>query len=420
MRSVFLALLSFISSMAIAQHAVDRLVLKDGSLHEGYIKLQRVGKDFIFVSEKTTATITGATISQKQVLNIDKLPEPWKKWAKENKSLFKKSDEGLSLSDIIFNMAKGEDLKNVYVLEEGDEIKYVDLTERTDTIPLAKIQSVERIPAPDSVLSKTVDVITRKNGDIEEVIKGMILSQVPGEKVKIMQESGVIKVVKFSDVISERKEKGCPELSFCEQSRYLEIVRTTSKGKEFEGVITMRYYGNDSEDGYLLVTDKDDQSQKVWMKDVTEIQKTFNDKGYIEKIKLDVEDDHVYVNQSLSQWYQAEVSTILSSKKIEVKGDDSGIIKIKLPESASEVLVEITMKNTKENKESTLLKPAKILKDYRFSFSYETIVKNKIEPQSSDILDNQKESLCRSYTLQKGEYVLYRKSDQKCVLFIIE
>lgn len=418
MRNLFIAILSLIPYVAMAQNAVDRLVLKDGSLHEGYIKLQRIGKDFIFVSEKTMAVVTGATISQKQNLDIDKLPEPWKKWAKENKSLINKKEKSLNLSDIIFNMAKGEDLKNVYVLEEGDEIKYIDLRERTDTIPLTKIQSVERIPAPDSVISKTIDVITKKTGDKKEKIEGYIISQIPGDKVKIKQESGVIKVIKFSDILSEQKKKGCPDMSFWEQSKYLEIVRTTTKGKEYEGVITMRYYGTDSEEGYLLVTDREGESHKVLMKDVTEIQKTPN-KGYKERILLEVEDDRVYVNGIQTKWYQAEVSTLFASERIEVKGG-SEIVKIKLAEGSFEESVEIIMQNTKENKECILLKPDKKSKDLRFTFSYKTIVTNRIPSQSSKVANNEENHLSMTYNLRKGEYVLYRESDKKCILLTVE
>lgn len=414
MRRFYITLISFIPYIAIAQNAVDRLVLKDGSLHEGYIKLQRVGKDFIFVSEKTTAIITGAAISKRQVLYIDNLPEPWKKWAKENRNLVNQKEKSINLSDIIFNMVKGEDLTGVYVLEEGDEIKYIDLAERTDTIPFTKIQSVERIPAPDSVMSKTIDVITKKNGDREDIIKGQIISQIPGEKVKIRQENGVIKVVKFSDILSESKEKGCSDLSFCAQSKYLEIVRTTSKGKEFEGVITMRYYGNNTNDSYLLVTDKDDAPHKVLMKEVTEIQKTPN-KEYKERILLAVEDDHVYVNKKLAQWYRTEKS--MFTKKLMVKAD-AGIVKIQLDKDSQDINVEVEMQNTDENRATFLLKAERKSRDPHLYFALDSMVDDVLPVKKESV--NTKETLSRTYALHKGEYVLYRRSDKKCIPLKIE
>ncbi|MBO4673403.1 MAG: hypothetical protein J5616_03540 [Bacteroidaceae bacterium] len=419
MRNLFLSLLLFIPCLAIAQEPVDRLVLKDGSVHDGYIKVQPLDKEyFIFESYQTTAIVTGATAIPKQKLDIDKLPEHWKKWAKENRDLIRKDEDGLILSDIIFNKAKSENLQDVYVLEDGDEIKFIDRIKRIDTIPFAKIKYVERILEPDNIINKTIDVIKKKNDNGEETIKGQIISQELGEKVRIKQETGGIKVIKISDIISEKKEKGFSDLSFCEQSQYWERVKTNQNGQEYEGVITMRYYGNDIDDSYLEVTDKDDQSHKVRMKDVTEIQKYPNNE-YKKKILYNVEDDHVYVNDTLTQWYQAKVSTTFSSKKIEVRGD-SCIVKIKIPENSFETSVEIAMKNTKGNKESLLFKSIKKVKDYRFSFSYETIVTNKIDSQSSIVCGKEDELLCRSYILQKGVYILYRESDRKCILFEIE
>lgn len=415
MRRFFLSLLLLIPCIAIAQDAVDRLILKDGSSREGYIKIQHVDKDFVFVSQKTTATIKGATISRKQKYDLDKLPKRWKQWVKENPNVSSKNENAFFLSDILFNMAKQTDLQEVYVLEEGDEIKYIDLAEREETIPLDEIQSVERIPVPDSVISKTIDLIVKNDGDS---IKGQIISQDSEERVKIRQGNGITKVVKFSDILFEEKVKECSGLSFWEQSKYLEIVRTTSKGKEFEGVITKRYYGNDSEEGYLLVTDKDDKPHTVPMKDVTEIQKSPN-KGYKEKVRLNVEGDSVYVNQTLAKWYQAEISSFFIFKRIEVKGD-SEIVKIKNSEESSEISVEITMKNTKENQDCILLKPEKKTKNYHFSFSYETIVNDAIPPKPLEEKLKVDEPLRRIYTLRKGEYVLFRRSDNKCVILKIE
>ena len=408
MRILILLLLSLIPYWAIAQDAVDRLVLKDGTQYEGYIKIQHIGKDLVFVSQKKTAIITGATISQPKKFDIDKLPEPWKKWANEHKNLINKKEKYFNLSDIFFNMAKGEDLKDVYVLEEGDEIKYIDLKERTETIPLTEIQSVERIPAPDSIISKTIDVITKKVGD--EKIEGYIICQIPGDIVKIKQESGVIKVIKFSNILSEEKKKVCSDLSFWAQSKYLEIVRT--KGKEYEGVITMRYYGTDSEEGYLLVTDREGESHKVLMKDVTEIQKTPN-KGYKERILLEVEDDRVYINRNLAEWHQTEKS----SKKYMLRADE-GMTIIQLAEDIQDMDVDVEMQNTDENRATFLLKAKRQSKDSPLYFTHDSIVDDAITPQKESVSTNG--ILSRIYALDRGEYVLFRRSDRKCVLLKIK
>lgn len=414
MRNCLFSILLCLPCLAVAQNTVDRLVLKDGSQYEGYIKIQHIGTDFVFVSEKATVIVKDATISQNSI-DIEKLPEQWKEWAKKHKNSINQEDNTFSLSTIFFNIAKERELKDVYVLEEGDEIKYIDLQERTDTILLKDIQLIERILVPDSVLSKTIDVITRKNGNKEEIVKGQIISQVPGEKTKIKLKSGAIKVIKFSDIISESKEKVCSDLSFCEQSRYLEIVRTTSK-EEIAGVITMRYYGDNSDESYLMVTDRDDQPHKVLMKDVKEIQKTIN-KDYKERILFVAKGDDVYVNRNLARWHQSEKNTSL--KKMAVKAD-SGIVKIPLTNGSNEVDVEVEMQNTEENRAMFLLnlKAEVKSKDLFYTFSLESVADEMITPQKESV--NSKETLSRTYTLHKGKYVLYRRSDKKCVLLFIE
>ena len=83
---------------------VQKLLLKNGSELEGYISMQRPGKDFTFIAEKAIIYMPGTEIKSivDHEVSIKQLSFGWIEWAEKNDAFEGLGDNRiLILSDII-------------------------------------------------------------------------------------------------------------------------------------------------------------------------------------------------------------------------------------------------------------------------------------------------------------------------------
>ena len=97
---------------------------------------------------------------------------------------------------------------------------------------------------------------------------------------------------------------------------------------------------------------------------------------------------------------------------------DAGIVKIQLDKDSQDINVEVEMQNTDENRATFLLKAERKSRDPHLYFALDSMVDDVLPVKKESV--NTKETLSRTYALHKGEYVLYRKSDKKCIPLKIE
>ena len=63
-------------------YPVETVVLQDGSVLEGYMSVQRPGKDIVFVAQKATIYVPSDKVVSivRHETEVDKLSEQWKEW----------------------------------------------------------------------------------------------------------------------------------------------------------------------------------------------------------------------------------------------------------------------------------------------------------------------------------------------------
>ena len=99
----------------------DTVVLKNGSVLEGYISVQHPGKDIIFFAEKATVYIPVKQVKSvlEYDIEIETLSDPWKAWVGDNPLLVKtvRGSKFLQMTDIIL----AETAENDTVVRPGNE-----------------------------------------------------------------------------------------------------------------------------------------------------------------------------------------------------------------------------------------------------------------------------------------------------------
>ena len=103
-RFCWILLLNLLVLTAVAG-PYETVVLKNGSVLEGYISVQHPGKDIIFFAEKATVYIPVKQVKSMldYDIEIETLSDSWKAWAGDNPLLVKtvRNSKFLQMTDII-------------------------------------------------------------------------------------------------------------------------------------------------------------------------------------------------------------------------------------------------------------------------------------------------------------------------------
>ena len=163
----------------------ETVVLKNGSVLEGYISVQHPGKDIIFFAEKATVYIPVKQVKSvlEYDIEIETLSDPWKAWVGDNPLLVKtvRGSKFLQMTDIILVETAENDTvvldsavvretntplysnwnvvpRKVRILEKGEVIKYLDFTPNSYYLDWKDIQAIKRAPRATTDLTGLIDV----------------------------------------------------------------------------------------------------------------------------------------------------------------------------------------------------------------------------------------------------------------------
>lgn len=231
-----IALLAFIisfASNALAQN-VEQLVCKDRSVYEGFIVEQKASKSMTVFAEKATVVIKKSLITSPVTTShrIENLSEDWQHWVRENLS---PETSEITLKSFSSN---GITYNNVYVIEDGSYVTFLDLTKRNYTIPWANVQSTTKTLRSENEFSGVNDVVVTKGG---ERFVGQITEQCLGQYLKIRTEDDRIVSISPTDLLSTSVEPINDNLPLFKQVRLLDIIEVD--GQKIEGVIVSREFG---------------------------------------------------------------------------------------------------------------------------------------------------------------------------------
>ena len=253
----------------------ETVVLKNGSVLEGYISVQHPGKDIIFFAEKATVYIPVKQVKSvlEYDIEIETLSDPWKAWVGDNPLLVKtvRGSKFLQMTDIILAETAENDTvvldsavvretntplysnwnvvpRKVRILEKGEVIKYLDFTPNSYYLDWKDIQAIKRAPRATTDLTGLIDVVALRTG---EKYEGQIIEQIPGERIRLLKNDGIVEVINAGQIAFQQKKKLNPNQSLFEQSPLLDVV--CIKKDEDTGIIVEQNYGGEKEPGYLLI-----------------------------------------------------------------------------------------------------------------------------------------------------------------------
>lgn len=414
-------------------YPVEKVILQDGSILEGYMSIQRPGKDIVFVAQK--ATIYVPTDKVASIVNhefeINKLSNSWKEWLKNNpnaietvngKSYFTLSDIVLKETDIKTDSAIVDSLqkirfdgviwnvtpRKIRIIEKGAIIKYVDFTPNTYYLNWKDIRSIIRPKRGKTDLSGVVDKIELCSG---ENLSGQIIEQAPGKFVKLLKNDGMIEVITLDKIITQKKVKLNNAQHLIEQVPYIEILYA-KPNKVIRGILIEQNYGTKQTESYVLFQQEDGEIWKCYNSDITEIRKEKNE-VYTPLDDIIIKQDEFFVNRKKVKAidideYDSFLILDLKEKPVVLKQDSIG-----------EKLVLETFDET-SNRECILLKliQIKVKGKMRSVFTYEDLVQHSIRPSNISVSVNH--TLKLEYPVSTGEYIIYKPQGKKVIWCKIE
>lgn len=285
MKNVFLkiAVVAFVACMSVCASAqnVEQLVCKDQSVYEGFICEQLVGKTMSVYAEKATIVIKRSKVHSTSTRNVDliNLSEEWQTWAKENlpEGATQISMKTIHCDDVTYN--------DVYVIEDGSYMTFLDLNKRVYTIPWNNILSTTKGVRPDNEFSGVNDVVCTKYGDR---YIGQITEQCLGQFVKMRTDDGKIISLSPADLVSTSVVAINDNLPLFHQVKLLDIIEVD--GQKMEGIIVSREFGK-----VLCLQLKDGRVREYPINKVTSYSKRVNP-DYVSLIDRVIAKDEIYLD----------------------------------------------------------------------------------------------------------------------------
>ena len=420
----------------------DRLVLKDGSVVEGYIISQHPGKDVTFRVERAVCSLRAEFIASIEdcELALNQLSPEWQAWAAEHPSAVKTTSSGqaLVLSRVTLNTVEavdsvatvdeasadsvavevpdrperdGRDVAPadmpvdftaadfVRILERGPMVKYLDLTGNICEYRLQEIARMERLPREADLLTGLTDVVETRAGQTYE---GQLVEQQPGQSVRVLTADGVVQVVNARDIASRKRKAANAGQDIFEQTPFLDVVVTADQ--EYQGIVTVQNYGTAKEPAYLCLLEKTGLERRIPVKTIKEMRNVENSQ-YRPIKKLHIGASEYYLCQQ-------------KAKTIPVTKDTKNNLLIVSQEDIADHLVlsavainrrlVVEMQNVAEN-QSVILLPIGVKakgKELLTAFTYEELVTAAIPEVSTMVVDDG-QVLRKEYDVHLGSFVLY-------------
>lgn len=412
--------LFLVAGFAIASQAqiVQTLTLKNGSVLYGYTKSQKPGSNSVFASEKAVIVMDGKSVKEiiPHKVAYKNLSEEWKKWAEENEVLYGLGDSReMTLSTIVDNA--GHRISDVYILEKGQSVKYVEFSKHEYPVEWADIQYIEYNKRPNTLLSGINRSLTVKSNGVTRTVSGQCLKEIPGQTTYLLEEDGVAELFDMKDIIKDNSIKNNPNQSLFAQSPLLDEI-VMKNGAVYKGIVTERNYEDNL--NYFLITSKNgdvEYTTSLKMEDVAEYRKQPNpDYKPVYDILLKA-GDMVVNRQEINLIDIPEVNDtfeiLVDTTKATLKMDGNSLA----------LDVEANFKNDKEAQDWILIRTRKVEKTKKKSehhvFNYADMVKNSITP--IEMVTSMNHTTKFAYNIKdKGLYVFFNKSTKKAVLIEVD
>lgn len=415
---MIIGLILCLPGFMLLANPVERIILKNGSVLDGYISSQHPGKDITFLSEKSTIYLPSSEVKSIDFCDysLEDVSVEWQNWAKENGVIQHEGKKPVfKLAHIVRQAGSKEkqDIKNVRILEQGAVVKYLDLSPDTFFFDWKDVEAIERDKRDKTMLNGLNDLIQLKSSSKE--LEGQIIRQVPGKLVSLLKIDGVVEVLKQEQIIRQKKIKINLEQSLFEQSRLLDIVQTKD-GRSIKGIVVDQYYGTDDEPGYLLIQTSADEAKKVEHKDIRGMQREKNP-DYKEKKDILLNKGDLYINRK-----PVTDAIVEENEELITILPESVPVVLSLDSLHQELIVE-TRFDKEYDAEGCILLPVSPKpinkKESRNGFTYKEMITNGIHYISKETSVNETTRLVYPLTTP-GYYVVYAMKGKRIILCLIK
>lgn len=273
-------------SSSLAQN-VEQIYMKSGSVVEGYIAEQKPGKHITIQTTKATIVANSDSLLNRVVekISLESLSNEWKEWAEENnKYVDNNGVRQIELSTLEFKNSK---YSNVYLLEKGSIIKFLDLTPNQYKFVWGDMYRTVKSKRPDNLFSGLKEVLILK--DNSKVV-GQIIEQFPGKDLKIATGNGEVLSFKFSQVKQIKTEKLTEKLDLWSQIQLLDKITVKGESSELIGFISSRTLGKD-----LIFEFEDGNKRTIQQSQITSYAKIPNEK-YVAVYDKILKDGEIILN----------------------------------------------------------------------------------------------------------------------------
>lgn len=267
---IFLLFFVVTSFSNVFAQIIEQIHLKNGTVIEGYIIEQKPG-DYILIQSKNSIVIVDSDSLKNSFIKnvvIDSLSDKWKEYLKNNdKLLTSKNVKQLEFSTLCFENSRYE---NVYILEKGAFIKFLNLDDNQHTCKWDEIHSIVKCKKPINLLSGMKDVLILHDNS---KIVGNIIEQIPERSLKIFTDKGEVITFNFSQIKQIKTEKLCENMDLWSQIQLLDKINIKGENTELLGFISSRTLGKE-----LIFEYEDGGIRKIPLDEIILYKKILNDK----------------------------------------------------------------------------------------------------------------------------------------------
>lgn len=221
---------------------IEQIYMKSGSVVEGYIAGQLPGKHITIQATKATIVVNSDSLKSREIekIPLDSLSDEWREWAEANSKYIEDGEvKKLELSTLKF---KNSQYSNVFLLERGSIIKFLDLTPNQYKFVWGDMYRTVKSKRPDNLYSGLKEVLVLNDNT---TVAGQIIEQFPGKDLKIETEEGEVLSFKFSQVKQIKTEKLTEKLDLWSQIQLLDKITVKGEETELIGFISSRKLGKE-------------------------------------------------------------------------------------------------------------------------------------------------------------------------------
>ncbi len=281
-----LGLLIMYQGQVVAQN-VEQIHMKSGSVVEGYIAEQKPGRYITIQATKATIVVNSDSLQNRVIerIPLESLSNEWREWAEtNNKYVDNNGVKQLELSTLEFNNCK---YSNVYLLEKGSIIKFLDLTPNWYKFVWGDMYRTVKSKRPSNLFSGLKEVLVLNDNS---TVIGQIIEQFPSKDLKIATEKGEVLSFKFSQVKQIQTEKLAEQLDLWSQIQLLDKITVKGESSALIGFISSRTLGKE-----LIFEFEDGSKRTIQQNQVTSYAKIPNDK-YVEIYDKLLKDGEILLN----------------------------------------------------------------------------------------------------------------------------